>query len=166
MTTQEVVSYTPDQQAIAVASLERYGLRPTERLLDKLWGSSPHQTTLLRWRDKRADIVVTDAHRDFWADYDKAVRTQMTQRIPELFDKVAGTIEYLTDDDNVSADVRLERLAKLQGATISLGILYDKVFPQARNGANVNVSAGEGATVNLMVVAAPEQSQYRAVGDE
>lgn len=166
MTAQVTNSYTDDQKAIAVAAYERYGLRPAVRLLDKVWGGEhPHHTSLLNWR-KDESLCITDAHRDFWADYDKAVRTQMTQRIPELFDKVAGTIEYLTDDEEVDPAVRLERLAKLQGATISLGILYDKVFPQARNGANVNVSAGEGATVNLMVVAAPEQSQYRAVGDE
>lgn len=159
MTTEVTNSYTDDQKAVAVAAYRKYGLRPTLRMLNSIWnGEAPHHTTVLIWsRDER--IVVTDTHRDFWDDYDRMVQTEVKQRIAPLFERMADTIERQLDkpDD-------MERMSKVQGLTISLGILYDKVFPVAKNGA-INVNATEGATVNLMVVAAPEQAQARAIAD-
>lgn len=151
MTTDVVRSYTPDQRAIAVAAYERYGLRPAERFLAEIWEIAPAQNTILEWK-KRSDLEIRDEHRDFWADYDRSVQTEVKARVPKLFDRVSESIEFLTDHEGLTTGQRLERISKLNGATIALGILYDKVFPQARNGgASINVNNNEGGQMVLNV---------------
>jgi len=152
MTAEVTQSYTDEQQAIALAALERYGLRPSGRFLAELWGHAPHTTTLLRWR-ANAVATVTDEHRDFWADYDKSVQTEVKQRVAGVYNKVMDTIEFMLEDPK-----NLERVSKVNGLSIAGGIWFDKVFPQAKPGYGGVQVNGDNAQVVLQVVMAPDQS--------
>jgi hypothetical protein len=149
------VSYTNAQRELAVAAYRRYGATSARKQLAEVWDEVPGAGTMRSW-SLSEQHEPSDVATDFWAKVDSYRRTQMQQQLSERFESSLEAYDHFVEERDALS---------MRGAAIAVGIIYDKLVPPNRGGGSgLTVQAGEGGTVNMMVVAAPSDgSQRRAL---
>ncbi len=138
--------YSRADQRIALAAADRYGTKLGRRELEQVWEVVPKAGTMMRWRQE--GIEADEEALEFWLVHEGKRTAQLKVQIA---DRLAPALEAF---DQFVAD---GSALKMQQAAVAIGILYDKLVPPpSKGGAAVNVSAGPGGTVQMLVVAPSE----------
>ncbi len=148
--------YTPEQKSRALAAVERYGLRPAERVLkgEFIADAGPVQQTLITWRDS-GDVVILEADREHWSELERQRKSEWQAAINSRRDDMLEAVDQATEDRNY--------LGMMQSST-AVGIMYDKIVPMVRGGLSVNLSDGD-ARVQILVTAPSSTGEQRAVDE-
>lgn len=150
-------SYTDEQKSLALAAVERYGVRPAQRVLMGFFADdeAPSTTTLIAWRDS-GEVAVGDEERGHWNELERQRKASWQAAIDSRRDSMLEAVDQATEDRNY--------LGMMQSST-AVAIFYDKMVPPVRAGVNLNLP-GDNPNVTILVTAPAAVGEHRPVPEE
>lgn len=137
-------SYTRRERELAKAATLRYGASGAARVLSGLWGVKPSVEVLARWVDSPR-VASTEVASDYWRAHDESVAYSARERLSTTYEKAVAALEVQLDEPD-----DMQRMSKVQGLTIAVGIIYDKIAPSAPKGGLSVDGIGNNVTINVI----------------
>lgn len=138
--------YDLSEKRLAVAAYLRYGATVAARVLEGMLQNAPTRHTLAAW--SRDPEYQPDAEQEeYFARLDLRRKTRLQAEIAEVVPEVVEALRAATAE---------RKSLQAQQFAFAMGILYDKVVPPPGRSGGVTVQAGEGGTVQMLVVAPTE----------
>ena len=139
--------YSAPEKRLAVAAYRRYGSAVARQQLTALWGAGPTARTLREWHYGEL-FEPAEEDVEHWIELEVKRKTRLQAQIEQRMEPtLAAYDKFVADGSSL----------KMQQGAVAIGILYDKLVPPvSKGGGLVNVNAGEGATVQMLVVAPAE----------
>ena len=144
------MAYTDEQKALVAAAVGRYGFSAALPVLKESFRLEPSLATLHIWiRDE--GLQPTEAAVRELAEIDQRRKAGWQASLDARRDRLLSAFDDACEDGNG---------LKAQQFAMAVGIFYDKLVPPLKAGVTVN-AGGEGATVNLLVVAPSSEDEHR-----
>lgn len=147
------MTYKPEDRALAVAAVERYGWAAGQLMLESVFGMKPAKASLSNWMKTGENVPDEGVYKRL----DK-VEEQRKKRLQGLIDQRMEPALHVFD-----RAMKDDRTLGMQQCAMSIGILYDKLVPPPKAGGGLVNVAGDGTVVQLMVVAPASDGEHRAL---